>query len=288
MTGLIFVVQLPFGLAPLLYTQKSKSVCSLFTRYIDTVHHVRRWYEEDLFDDTSAGSKSLRQVREMHKHIAVCLNSRNGNNNIPMGQASNRIWVSQYDMVVTQWAFIGLIVMYPEKCGLHNSTEKEISAIIYAWRVIGYLIGIEDEFNLCSGNLKDTRQMCDIIFNEVYRPVLAAKYPPEPQGKEMALDIVKSMEPVLGKISGEVFHKYWFEFLGIKEVPLNNLRDWFSYFLMVLYNDYVFCIRPIYTFFGWLMYKSMTKAINNKDKLADKMSLESRVHKYRFEDMKMF
>lgn len=52
--------------------------------------------------------------------------------------------ITQKDMALTQLAFMGFAVARGEKIGLHNITEDEYLCFIHRWRVIGYLMGIED------------------------------------------------------------------------------------------------------------------------------------------------
>lgn len=41
--GLLFVVQLPYGLGPLLATGQSRDTSHLFSRYLSTLMHVTAW-----------------------------------------------------------------------------------------------------------------------------------------------------------------------------------------------------------------------------------------------------
>lgn len=156
LVGLSFLVQVPTILPPLLFTKKSENVCALFTRYLDTLLHVRHWHTTDIFDPLTAGYKSLVSVRSMHRHISKVMNTTAGEHSNPSKIAPN-VWVSQYDMVVTQWAFYGLQLMYPSACGLYHVTDNELYEIVYCWRVISYFIGIDDRFSLWAENLDKTQ-----------------------------------------------------------------------------------------------------------------------------------
>lgn len=52
--------------------------------------------------------------------------------------------ISQKDMVLTQTGFIGFSVARAKFLGIHDTTEDEWKAFIHVWRVVGYLLGIED------------------------------------------------------------------------------------------------------------------------------------------------
>lgn len=97
--GLVLVLQLPRGLAPLLATGNHDDVSRLFKRYLSTQQRVRSWYEEDPFDPETSAYKNLRTVRAMHQHVHRLMNGKTGRD---VGSSRN-VWVSQYDMALTQW-----------------------------------------------------------------------------------------------------------------------------------------------------------------------------------------
>lgn len=52
--------------------------------------------------------------------------------------------MSQYDMAVTQWAFVGPVIQFPTRYGIPNGTREELDGFTHLWEVIGYSLGIED------------------------------------------------------------------------------------------------------------------------------------------------
>lgn len=56
--------------------------------------------------------------------------------------------------------------------GIHVS-RKNFEAFVHFWRVIGYMIGIEDRFNLCTDSWETTKPRLELILSDVYRPYLA-------------------------------------------------------------------------------------------------------------------
>ena len=50
---------------------------------------------------------------------------------------------SQLEMVVTQWAFVGPILLFGHHLGISSTIEEE-KGFIQFWRGVGYLLGIED------------------------------------------------------------------------------------------------------------------------------------------------
>lgn len=63
--------------------------------------------------------------------------------------------------------------MKPHYLGVQVSIEN-FEALTHFWRVIGHMIGIEDEFNLMTDSWVKTRQRLEIICNEVYCPLLSS------------------------------------------------------------------------------------------------------------------
>lgn len=252
LVGLSYVVQLPSILPPLLFTKKSENVCALFSRYLDTILHVRHWHTTDIFDSETDGYKSLASVRSMHRHINNVMNTTAEKYAKPTKVAPN-VWVSQYDMVVTQWAFYGLMLMHPKSCGLYHITDDELYDVVYCWRVISYFLGVDDRFSLWAENLEKTQQLCHLIYDEVYRPILESQ-DEETVGKKMAEDIFTSIAPVLGPFTASVANKYWFGILGIKKkVALGTWFETFLYNLLLLTYKGMLKSQWVYSMFNWFM-----------------------------------
>lgn len=52
--------------------------------------------------------------------------------------------VSQKDMALTQFGFMGLILIKKKELAIQGTNEDEL-AIVHFWRTIGYFLGIEDK-----------------------------------------------------------------------------------------------------------------------------------------------
>lgn len=68
------------------------------------------------------------------------------------------------------------ILLKPHFVGVQVSREN-FEALTHFWRVIGHMIGIEDEFNLLTDSWATTRPRLEIICNEVYCPLLNSTTP---------------------------------------------------------------------------------------------------------------
>jgi hypothetical protein len=236
-SGLLFLLQLPIITIPLTHTKKSESLGAIFHRYLDTSLHVRRWYMQDLLDKNSTAFKSLNSVRKMHVNAITMMKD------VPLKSSdfSNATWISQYSMIITQWAFIGPLLMFPDKCGLHahgEELQEILEAITYVWRVIGFLLGIKDEYNLCQEDYRETIQLSHIIFNQIIRPYLTDPLLNENPGYHMGLDVSQSMATILeANIKGEVVMNYWCQVFGLKEtscIPMTYTDSWLKTLLHFL------------------------------------------------------
>lgn len=52
--------------------------------------------------------------------------------------------ISQRDMALTQFGFMGFALVRSKMVGVHEATEEEWKAFIHIWRVVGYILGVEE------------------------------------------------------------------------------------------------------------------------------------------------
>ena len=124
--------------------------------------------------------------------------------------------------------------MFPEKCGIHGEDKKALRDVNYLWRVIGYLLGIDDDYNMCFDEVDKTIALCHIMFREFFFPVITANPHENQMGYDMVLDIVKAMKGIISGANGEVYLKYWYEVFGMEEgnIPTLSIRDSLHYHLL--------------------------------------------------------
>ena len=56
-------------------------------------------------------------------------------------------YITQRDMALTQFGFIGFAILKPQELGIIGS-EKDVEGFIHFWRVIGHLMGIQDKYDI--------------------------------------------------------------------------------------------------------------------------------------------
>ncbi|XP_018563856.1 uncharacterized protein LOC108905470 [Anoplophora glabripennis] len=160
--GLVAVLAVPSILKVLMFTRMSGTELTAYKRYVSTILHMMVWYDSD-FKPGSKLWKSIADVRKRH----------NSASNRSCSAGMNRI--TQKDMAITQFGFMGISVCRSKMVGIHKASDEEWEGFIHIWRVIGYLMGIEDRFNLCSGTVEETRERCNILMEQVFRPNIEQK-----------------------------------------------------------------------------------------------------------------
>lgn len=76
--------------------------------------------------------KSIADIRRMHNSASA----------VGCKAGLNRI--SQKDMALTQLGFIGFAVARGHLTGIQDQKEQNLKGFIHLWRVVGFLLGIED------------------------------------------------------------------------------------------------------------------------------------------------
>lgn len=186
--GLFEVFIFTDGLKALIMSQKSNTAYRAFQRYLSTNIRVRNWYTSDPWCPGTPAYRDIQAVRRMHRSMRRKLR---GMDDKSIDQASKvpnihcpvmstiatdfanacpktkgmqcpytmmkMKALNQGDMSGTQFATMGLAVLYPKQFGLHVSDE-DLEAYCHLWRGLGYLLGIEDHYNFCRGSLTEVRQ----------------------------------------------------------------------------------------------------------------------------------
>nr|XP_027195571.1 uncharacterized protein LOC113790144 [Dermatophagoides pteronyssinus] len=213
----------------LLSTGNSETVDKLFTRYLSTIKHIEDWFRYDPFDTDSKSFKSLKMVRTMHCKVADKLNNNQTTNK------QNAKQINQREMFLTQGAFFGLSALIPKQIGYHRFTQKDFHSIFHFWRVIGYCMGIEDEFNICNGSDEEVVEMCRQIYHEnslLKIRQCAERYP-------MSRAVHNAFYGYIMTFSYSSMMHYLAPILNldIRLYPLTTFKEWFEYQLFTINNE---------------------------------------------------
>ncbi|XP_064487748.1 uncharacterized protein LOC135399943 [Ornithodoros turicata] len=264
--GLAMAVMHSSLLKPLLHTGQSSSLPSLYRRYLNTLRKVKLWYEGDIWTPGDPAFCSIASVRRMHNAVALQLNG--ATKGCPVTGA---VYLSQLDMVITQFAFIGLAAIHPHRIGLFLSDE-DFECVLHFWRGVGYKLGIHDKYNLCSGSLKDTIQTCLEVQEQIMKPALVNA---SEEGIAMSKNIIMAVRVLVVFLSYEGMMKFWTSIFGLKLNAMLSLYDWWSYLLMKL----TFAVLLRYKFFRDIFNYLLRIAIKRGVKLGD--HLQGQLQRYK-------
>jgi len=84
--------------------------------------------------------------------------------------------LNQYDMAVVQTAFVAGIVLYPTQLGV-STTHEQIDDYLYAWRVFGWYLGIQDTYNICEGDFNDVYSIVGEVRDQELIPAIKQQLP---------------------------------------------------------------------------------------------------------------
>ncbi|KFB44349.1 AGAP005178-PA-like protein [Anopheles sinensis] len=157
--GLLAIIAVPSILRVLIHTNQSSEPRTAYRRYVATIMHTLEWYYEALVP-SSRSWKSITFVRKTHAGVSKQANS------VHPGMI-----ISQKDMAITQFGFIGYIIISHRKLGIQYG-PGDWEAFVHFWRVIGYMMGIEDRFNACTDSFETTEQRMSLIASEILQPAL--------------------------------------------------------------------------------------------------------------------
>lgn len=256
----MLIVHLPSMAGPLMSTGNSANIVCLFRRYLSTLVHIRRWYEGDIWNPDDPAHHSISMVRGMHKRVADKMNNSSGGGG--GGPCRRRCpAVSQYDMALTQFSFVGLIILHPKHVGLHCSKE-DLECLIHFWRGIGYMLGMEDRYNLCNGNLDETLAVCRDIMEAELKPAVknATK-----ESSTMSRGIIKAMNSFIIFLSWEAMARFWFEKM---ELPCDfkmGAYEGTGYWLMRFTFGYLLRFKMFHRFFNFLLRIALKTALDSKE-----------------------
>ena len=166
LSGLYTLMFIPSISRLLFYTKNSDNPIKAFSRYLDTLNHTIQWY-----NNPEERTKSLKTVRKLHAIAARQTLKRIREENCIVTD-NEAVPMSQYDLVLTQWAFIGAILTRPNKIGLIGISKLQLKSISNQMYKVGRDLGIVNKFNLCSGTLEDTIQYAKDIEKYVITPAL--------------------------------------------------------------------------------------------------------------------
>lgn len=131
---------------PLLLTKRSDTPDKAVHRYLETIRYLMLWFHEDVFEPGSQAQISLSRVNRLHAAAAEMM--RHHQADYP------GLYFTQYDMSLVQYGFINVVVLYAADMGIRCDAQ-DLLGYVHFWRVIGYALGMEPAWNLCTNEKLD-------------------------------------------------------------------------------------------------------------------------------------
>ncbi|XP_055640175.1 uncharacterized protein LOC129777741 [Toxorhynchites rutilus septentrionalis] len=258
--GLIAVLAIPSILDVLNFTKRSSTPRTAYKRYILTILHTLNWYKEDMRPGTKAW-KSLAYVRRIHVTSGKQAHAANA-----------KMLVSQKDVAITQFGFVGYVVLGYQKLGIQYD-EEGMEGFVHFWRTIGYMLGLEDRFNLCTADMDSSRRRLVLVNDQIIRPSLQFPSDDFVRMTNAMIDGLWCLSTMLDyhafmfltrRLSNLPGHYYWDTEPRDGAQPIFKEFNWYSrvmlYFLMVV-HEVLLNITVFRWYFNW-QFKFNTEVVN--------------------------
>lgn len=123
------------------YAQSPWTSCK---RYSSTAFYISDWFRYPLDDPGSIARQGIYTVRCMHSF------ARRRSKSLFSAEHGEGIALSQYDLGEVQLGFTAVCLSIMEvEMGMSPFPIADKEAMVHAWRLIGWHLGIEDKFNVC-------------------------------------------------------------------------------------------------------------------------------------------
>jgi hypothetical protein len=308
--SLFMIFNFKGGLDALIYTNKSNTPFTAFKRYTSTFNRVYSWYTTNIWDASTTGARNISTVRAMHRNLRDHINNETKvelnekihiknpcspltnfiiddarksvseikSSKCPYNFFPHRYYMSQLDMFGTQFAFIGLVVLYPEKFGIY-ATEKELDAFLHVWAGIGYLLGIEDEYNLCLGGLNQCKERVAFFIEEWVKPNFRDV---EPEWEHMSRSVVEGVKhsspaPNLCNFESHFLYLCW-----VINFPLNSFVKVIPTSSRIIFaiSKFTFCklmtcIPGFRNFMNWSVIRQSNRVLKSPPNILESIKKQS-------------
>lgn len=170
---------------------------------------------------------------------------------------SNPVFLNQMEMAITQFGFVGLFILFPQKFGAHGVSDEDMNAFVYLWRCLGYILGTDDRYNLCDGDLETVRQRSRDIINFWVKPNLREV---SRDWEHMTRCIIEGINFYIPGITYEISLLYLCSMLGIHAPRLRAALTSVQVMMYCLMN-FVFLILMrlpgVCWIFNWLLSRAI-------------------------------
>lgn len=126
------------------YAQSPWTSCK---RYSSTAFFISDWFRYPLDDPNSIARQGIYMVRCMHSF------ARRRSKSLFSQERGEGIALSQYDLGEVQLGFTAVCLSIMEvELGMAPFSDADKEAMVHTWRIVGWHLGIEDQFNVCQSS----------------------------------------------------------------------------------------------------------------------------------------
>ena len=172
--------------------------------------------------------KSLRSVHKKHRAAIKQLIMKGKENYNDIGDL---VVISQYDLVLTQWAFIGVLLTRPQLTGFGTPSNKSIQPFIKHMFFLGKELGIQDEFNLCNGSVNEVIVYAKQIEELVIKPALESNF----EYFNMSEIMLQGASKIVPFIDPEAFRAWIYKVFEAKEINQRKKLNFTTWKALILY-----------------------------------------------------
>lgn len=307
--SLVMMLSMDGALRPLIYTGRSDSPVKALRRYFSTLLHIITWFKGDVWNPSDAAHKDVLSIRSTHCKLACTFNSSTYSEKVRSVTVNDKgheepqnslnftirqdiqcnveerlqvdtsdhppLLINQFDMSMTQYSFMGLIVAHPEKMGAGAATEEEFAGLIHFWRGIGWLLGIEDKYNFCSGTVAETRELCLEVERLIAIPSLSHV---DWNYEHMATSLITGMSYILPSMSYPAMFRYLAHTIDVSTPAFNSrmsYRHSFHYWVMRA-TFAIIILAPWLVLIFNKMFRTLIHKVQKNSKLRLSMSHHSK------------
>lgn len=80
--------------------------------------------------------------------------------------------ISQTELAVTTFGFMGYALIRPHYFGIRDDCPEDREAFVYFWAVIGHMLGVKEQYNMCLHSLPVVEIICLITMQYFFTPFL--------------------------------------------------------------------------------------------------------------------
>ncbi|XP_056640076.1 uncharacterized protein LOC130447334 isoform X1 [Diorhabda sublineata] len=244
--GVLVLYSIPTALnVALSATGSSFKLYETHIRQLRTNLNIQSFYYSDLRPNSNAW-KTLKKIKMKHNKVSK------GSSNKSLNP------LTQLDMAVAQFAFFGLGSIRAEFVGLQAVSEEDWKGLHHYWRVMGYLLGIEERFNICSPPLDTSKKIAEYLVQKLILPEMEKKNPIYLNTTKVASLCFK---PMLLELETNCVVNYLYNLLKQRDVAnmyVANYVDlkWYS---RVYYKFFVFSLISL---LKWRPYKILRNTLH--------------------------